>query len=35
MKVIISKNKNFVFGMVGKAGELNKYLKENKNISRN
>lgn len=31
MKIITSNNKNYLFGMVGKAGELNKYLKLNKN----
>lgn len=31
MKVIQSNNGNFLFGMVGKAGEISKYIKEDKN----
>ncbi len=31
MKIILSNNKNFLIGISGKAGEISKYLKENKN----
>lgn len=31
MKIITSNNKNFVIGMVGKAGEISQYIKANKN----
>jgi hypothetical protein len=30
MKIIQSENKQFLFGMVGKAGDIAKYLKTNK-----